>query len=54
MHRPVRNFSKFRFNLILYSRQVTMQISGKIYYCTVAVIQIVVYNNQLKLNEVYA
>ena len=30
-----------------------MQISGKIYYCTAAVVQVVVYNNQLKLNEVF-
>ena len=35
-------FSNSGLILLLYSGQVTMQISGRIYYCTVAVIQVVV------------
>jgi hypothetical protein len=49
---PTRHFSNSDL-ILLYSGHVTMQNCDKIYYCTVAVIQVVMYNNQLKLNEVF-
>ena len=52
-HPPPRAFSNSGL-ILLYSGQVTMQISGKIYHCTVAVILVMVYNNQFKLNKMFA
>ena len=45
-HPPLRKFSNSGL-ILLYSGQVIMQTCDKISYCTVAVVQLVVYNNQL-------